>query len=435
MMRNSRCHTVLSRIIRPCRFGLVLLTLCCSSPLVSAADDPAVDSTVTAVKQLAAWLDKNELSPKSLQELAGQTFATAPLSREDSKRAAKILWSSRVDVLKQERDTEFRNRELRSGDLVMPFWYTTFGEKPEGGHSLFISMHGGGGTTAQVNDRQYENQKRLYKPKEGIYLVPRAPTNTWNLWHQGHIDAFFDRLITDMIIFEDVNPDRVYLMGYSAGGDGVYQLAPRMADRLAAAAMMAGHPNETRPDGLRNIGFTLHVGERDGGYNRNRIAVEWKEKLAALQKSDPSGYAHHVQIHPGRGHWMNLEDAVAVPWMAKFTRQRYPKRVVWLQDDVRHTRFYWLRVNAADIPDRTRIVASVRENSVTLEQADVAQLTLLLHDDLIDMDQPVTVLHGDSITFQGRVQRTIGAIARSLLERDDPRMVACAELTVRQKAE
>ena len=43
-----------------------------------------------------------------------------------------------------------------------------------------------------------------------------------------------------MIAFYGVDSDRVYLMGYSAGGDGVYQVAPRMADRFAAAAMMAG---------------------------------------------------------------------------------------------------------------------------------------------------------------------------------------------------
>jgi poly(3-hydroxybutyrate) depolymerase len=46
-----------------------------------------------------------------------------------------------------------------------------------------------------------------------------------------------------MSLFRGVNPDKVYLLGYPAGGDGVWQLAPRMADRFAAAAMMAGHPN------------------------------------------------------------------------------------------------------------------------------------------------------------------------------------------------
>ena len=83
----------------------------------------------------------------------------------------------------------------------------------------------GGGAPSAVNDKQWENQKKLYTLDEGIYLAPRAPTDTWNLWHQAHIDPLFDRLISDLVVLEDVNPDRVYLMGYSAGGDGVFQLA------------------------------------------------------------------------------------------------------------------------------------------------------------------------------------------------------------------
>ena len=52
-------------------------------------------------------------------------------------------------------------------------------------------MHGGGGAPAEVNDKQWQNQISLYQPAEGIYMAPRAPTDTWNLWHQDHIDVFF----------------------------------------------------------------------------------------------------------------------------------------------------------------------------------------------------------------------------------------------------
>lgn len=106
-----------------------------------------------------------------------------------------------------------------------------------------------------MNDEQWENQIKLYQPADSLYIAPHAPTDTWNLWHEDHIDPLFDRLIQDAIVLADVNPNRVYFMGYSAGGDGVYQLAPRMADRLAAASMMAGHPNDASPLGLRNIDF------------------------------------------------------------------------------------------------------------------------------------------------------------------------------------
>lgn len=177
--------------------------------------------------------------------LTQRPFAAVALTREDADRAQSLLWRDHAAHIRQSRAAEMLARELVDGELKMPFHYEIFGEKPEGGRSLFISMHGGGGAPKRVNDQQWENQKKFYRLEEGVYVAPRAPTDTWNLWHQEQIDRLFARLIEDLIVFEDVNPDRVYLLGYSAGGDGVYQLAPRMADRFAAAAMMAGHPRPT----------------------------------------------------------------------------------------------------------------------------------------------------------------------------------------------
>ena len=397
------------------RFWIVCLLTCCQS---SFAQSPDLDE----------WLKSKPLEPSVLNDLP-DAFQQ-PISKQQANDAATRLWSARRDLLKQQRASEMKAREVAIGELKMPFWYKVFGDKPEGGRSLYISMHGGGGAPPRVNDRQYENQKKLYQPEEGVYLVPRAPTDTWNLWHQGHIDEFFDRLITNMIVFEDVNPNRVYIMGYSAGGDGVYQLAPRMADRLAAAAMMAGHPNETKPDGLRNIGFTLFMGGKDAAYKRNKIAADWKTKLAELQKADPDGYRHEVTIFPEFGHWMNRKDAVAVPWMAKFTRNPFPKKIVWRQDDVAHNRFYWLAVAKENQIPRSRVVATVSGNEIRIEESDVKKLTILLSDDFVDLEKPVRIVSGEDVLFEGTATRSIANIARSLLLRDDPTAVISARVEV-----
>jgi hypothetical protein len=47
-----------------------------------------------------------------------------------------------------------------------------------------------------------------------------------------------------------------------------------MADRWAAAAAMAGHPNDADPKGLRNVSFAIDVGARDDAYDRNEVARE-----------------------------------------------------------------------------------------------------------------------------------------------------------------
>ena len=337
------------------------------------------------------------------------------LSKQEASQFVTDLWKRYVETEKKKRIKENESREIKIGDRTMPFWYKVYGDKPATGRRLFISMHGGGNGPARMNDGQYENQKKLYQPKEGVYFVPRAPTNTWNLWHEAHIDDFFQRVIENMVLLEDVDPNRVYLMGYSAGGDGVFQLAPRMADRLAAASMMAGHPNETTPEGLRNLPFTLHMGARDRSYQRNEKAAEWKTRLAELHQQDPQGYTHEVTIHEGMGHWMKRKDAVAVPWMSKFSRKTTPDTIVWKQDDRTHNRFYWLAV--AEKHRKASAIVRVKHEGqeFEIEQSDVPELLIRVNDDMIDFNQKVRVTYQGKIPIRRKTQtqqRHAGKIVR-----------------------
>ncbi|NBX25906.1 MAG: alpha/beta hydrolase [Planctomycetes bacterium] len=317
---------------------------------------------------------------------------------------------------------------VQAAGMRMRCWYRAFGP-PVPGRPLFISMHGGGSAPAEVNDQQWRNQQRLYAPAHGVYVAPRAPTDSWNMWHQDHVTPLLDALIASMVREQAIDPDRVYLMGYSAGGDGVYQLATRMADRFAAAAMMAGHPNETRPDGLRNLPFTLHMGDRDAAFDRNRIAREWGERLDAMAGEDPGGYPHRVVIHPDKGHWMDREDAVAVPWMATHRRNLRPDRVVWLQDDALERRFYWL-VNP-DPGVGQRVVVRRQGQDIHVEEAKgVRRLGFLLDDGMLDLDRPIRVTMDGSMIFQGVVPRSDRVMRRTLLERGDPSAVFTAEIEV-----
>ena len=380
-----------------------------------------------AIEQLKEWIAL-PISERNL--ITDNKFSNMPISKSEAEEAQVIIWQDHMSLIKSQRLNEMKNKRIKIGDKTLKFDFLIYGEKPKSGRSLYISMHGGGGAPAAVNDGQYENQKRLYSPMEGVYFVPRAPTNTWNLWHQGHIDSFFQRVIENMVLFEDVNPNRVYIMGYSAGGDGVYQLAPRLADRLAAAAMMAGHPNETRPDGLRNLPFTLHMGALDGAYNRNKKAAEWKTMLAELHKNDPGGYINFVQLHEGKGHWMNLEDRVAVPWMAKHTRTSTPELIVWRQDDITHSRFYWLAVNKDHTKGRTLIRVKREGQTFTIEHSDVSQILIRVNDDMINFDKKITVIYEGGILFKDKVSRETETIQKTFRERHDPTAVFSAEIEI-----
>ncbi|MCU0796759.1 MAG: dienelactone hydrolase family protein [Akkermansiaceae bacterium] len=358
-------------------------------------------------------------------------LAADPLDRTAAQAEITRVHAEMVESTREARAKELEAKSITLGDKSMRWLEKTFGEAPADGRSLWISMHGGGGAPAQVNDQQWQNQIRLYQPAEGIYLAPRAPTDTWNLWHEAHIDDFFDRLITSMVALRGVNPDKVYLMGYSAGGDGVWQLAPRMADRFAAASMMAGHPNEAQLDGLRNLPFALFMGGEDAAYDRNKIAAERAKTLDELAAADPGGYTHLARIYPGLGHWMELKDAESVPWMAKHTRQPWPKKLVWLQDDRTHSRFYWLRLPADAKPKAgDRITAEIQGQTITLDGNLPKGLRLWLSDSLLDLDKPVHVRIGKAEPVKYEAHRSKELIRTALGERLDPAACPVAEIVL-----
>jgi poly(3-hydroxybutyrate) depolymerase len=332
----------------------------------------------------------------ALVGLCGPVSAIPPLPSPLQAAA-----SCRRAELRTERAVEVAAREIKDGDKSLRWLEREFNLAPEGERSLWISMHGGGGAPAEVNDQQWRNQIRLYAPPEGIMVAPRAPTNTWNLWHEPHIDRLFDRLIQDFIAVRGVHPDKVYLLGYSAGGDGVWQLAPRMAERFAAAAMMAGHTNGVNTLGVRNLPFAMFVGGADAAYNRNKVVAEKIAEFGRLRLEDPAGYEHLGRVYPGLPHWMDRKDAEALPWMAKFTRVAWPAKVVWVQTGVTHDRFYWLELPVGVAKPGQKIVATARGQEIVLEGDVPAGMTLRLREGLVDdLARPVKV------TVNGRLALT-----------------------------
>ena len=354
------------------------------------------------------------------------------ISSEEAQTAAQLLWEDLVANQQEARCSKLSERRIADGGYSLRWLERVFGSEPEDGHALWIAMHGGGRAPSNVNDNEWRIMADLYEPEEGIYVAPRAPTDTWNLWHRNHIDPLFQRLIENYVICRNVNPNRVYLMGYSAGGDGVYQLAPRMADRWAAAAMMAGHPNDASPVGLRNIGFGIFMGANDSAYGRNQKAREWETLLANLGNADHGGYSHWVRIYPNHGHKMNRLEREALPWMKNYVRNPWPNRIEWLQDNVTHNRFYWLSVPPGIAARHQRVSAWVENQTIHIQASGLEnqQLLLRLSDNLIDLNAAITVYINGQLVHEGAVDRSVEVMKRSLHERADPTSIATSEISV-----
>jgi poly(3-hydroxybutyrate) depolymerase len=400
---------------------------------MSAIDAPSA----AALVELGAYLE----TPRAdrADQIADQPFATVPLTRADAEQASAMLWEDYAAWVRETRAAEMGATEsvaatIDAAGSSLRYYVAERGDEPATGRSLFISMHGGGNAPAATNDSQWENQIALvegYDPQDALWVAPRAPIDDWNMWFVPEIDPLFDRLITNMIVFEGVDPNKVYLTGYSAGGDGVYQLGPRMADRWAGAAMSAGHPNDASAVNLRNVAFAIHVGGNDTAYDRNLKGAEWGEMLEALAAADDGGYRNQWQVHAMLPHWMELEDAVAIPFVQGSSRDPVPAKVVWRQVNVTQPRFYWLAVAEADEQMGTTVTASYAGNTVTLSEVTaLSRLTVRATDAMMSLDMPVRIERDGEELFAGMLARTIAVIAQTLDERGDPALVFCAQAEV-----
>ena len=348
------------------------------------------------------------------------------LSLSEAEKIEKNIYNDFKKEIIVTRSGEMEDRVIELKDKKIKFDIKHFGEQGEDGWSLFISLHGGGGTTESENNRLWNRHKTLYELEDGILFTPRSPSNTLNMWFQSHVDTFFNRIIQNMIAFHNVDPNKIYIMGRSAGGDGIYQVAPRMADRFAAAAMSAGHPNDSSPLGLRNTAFTIHMGENDSLYNRNDMAVKWGNDLRKLNEEDPEGYRYYIKIYKNKGHWMDNLEASALDWMSDFIRNPYPTKVVWKQGNVLHKRFYWLRNEDPSFGDL--IECNIDDQIITVLSSSSSKITIQLNDDLVDMDREITVNYLGRQLFKGFVYRDIDIIERSIREYGDPKSVYYGEI-------
>jgi hypothetical protein len=118
--------------------------------------------------------------------------------------------------------------------------------------------------------------------------------------------------------------------------------------------------------------------------------------------------------------------------MAKRTRNAWPKKVVWHQTGRVHDRFYWLSVPTGHAKNGQTIRAEVVGQTITVETEGVQHVRLRLSDDLLDLNELITVTRNGKQVFEGKVTRTALAIYESLSERLDPSSVASVLLEIGQ---
>ena len=147
----------------------------------------------------------------------------------------------------------------------------------------------------------------------------------------------------------------------------------------------------------------IWCGALDDAYNRNKECEARIKEMDELQAKDPEGYIHSGHIVAGKPHWMDGEDRAAVPWMAKYTRNPYPNKVVWVQGDVNKEYFYWLGVPVKEAKKGSVLYADIDGNTVTIGDCDYSSVRIYLNEKMVDLSKPVKVVHEGKTLFEGKL--------------------------------
>ncbi len=298
-----------------------------------------------------------------------------------------------------DRIKEVNEKAITYGDATMKYTMSIMGVEPLEGYPVYIALHGGGGSdTPDLNNSQWSAMQNYYRGsvKDGIYIAPRGVRDTWDTHFNPESYECYKRLIENLAIFYNINPDRIYLVGYSAGGDGVYQISARMADYFAASNMSAGHPNGVDLTNVKNMPLYLQCGELDTAYDRNKVTEEYgkNENVAGvfIHKNKPHNFIDNgtelQTLTDG-----TFADTNAIRLVSKHLRNPYPEKIEWNLSLKKNDLFYYVE-------------SAATEGTVTVERSGNRFVVtgdidaIYVNNSFIDVESPIVVVYnGKEMSF------------------------------------
>lgn len=266
-----------------------------------------------------------------------------------------------------------------------------------------------------------------------------------------------------------IDSDRVFLMGYSIGGHNTWMAGIMHADcfagimPLATPLQVIGNDMlyEVLTPNLRNLDTLFVWGAKDNLGQDGRLhplggnAAMGRLLAKAMRTSCGPRFTGIELPHAGHGDVRPPRDAIDA-WLRQ-TRTKWPNRVDQHFRLTGQSAAAWIRAvdlmgkPLADAPSTVKlkpgedpnaaqkrhlisqlgwIQGTVDKQTITISTKKVKDVVLLLSDEMIDLDKPVTVIRNKREVFQGRVQRSLRVMLKETAETLDFARIPQARLFI-----
>ena len=180
---------------------------------------------------------------------------------------------------------------------------------------LFVHLHGASSRADSVEAGKVEIAAKTitapdwYGDHPCVVLVPTCPPDPMS-WQKDVILTKLESLIDDLVNSLPIDRKRIYLSGYSMGGQGIGKLIERRPTLYAAALFADGGPKEPWVGKTKTPMLSYFSGERD-----TSNVEELKQKFA--EDEVEFRFTIFPDVKHNGIHWKLAEDPKVWDWLVK----------------------------------------------------------------------------------------------------------------------
>lgn len=313
---------------------------------------------------------------------------------------------------------------------------------------LLIGLHGGGEGAGDRSEAQGNWSAPLARYKL-IGIFPQAIQLVHDAWCTAEGERFVLTLIEMCKRTYDIDPDRVFVAGFSMGGTGSWWLCGRHPQLFAGGmpfhgvlfndAQQTDHPEQIKQlqhglmPNVRHVPLYYTTGSAD----KNCLPYSYvmaEKVLDGLRAAHPGDYEISFRCVPELAHaFAPGEPQAACQWLLARKRTTFPKTVTWEalvepafppgDGKLQVHGIYWLRCD--EPAEKMLVEAAIEGQTVTINvtRHEPKGFTVHLSPRLIDPAQEVTVVCNGETRYRGRPAASLVAMLETMSDPFDRNLV------------